>query len=238
MQRVLKKDLSKQDISKRIPFGFMFRARPLSAVSLKSSDEDLMCAFKRGDKQAFEILLSRHKKPLFNYVYKYLRQTEASEEAFQEILLRIIKSSEDYKTSAKFTTWLYTVARNYCIDQIRKGKYRQHASLEQKNDGLEEDGSDLHEKLADPGPGADTHFSAHQLEKHLMKALSVMPEDQKEVFILREYQSLKFEEIATMTKSSVNTVKSRMRYALRFLQKKFAEIGVVKEVSEVNDELP
>lgn len=206
----------------------LMRAVSNPRVTRESSDEDLMQAFKRGDKTAFGFLLDRHQKPLFNFVLKYLRNPEAAEEAFQEIFLRIIRSSAEYKVSAKFTTWLYTVARNYCIDQLRKGRFRQHVSLEQPL-GEGDDPATLHDRLADDGHGADHAASAQQLETKLFAVLDEMPEDQKEVFLLREYQGLKFEQIAVLTRSSINTVKSRMRYALKFLQKKFSGIGLSDE---------
>lgn len=199
------------------------RLRDLGSVR----DEDLMKAFQKGDAQAFESLLARHRRPLFNFLFKFLGNAETAEEAFQEVFLRIIRSSADYQPSAKFTTWMYTVARNYCIDHVRKEKFRHHLSLENKvkNNGGDE-GETLALRIATPEPDADKVSGAKELETHLFRILDELNPEQKEVFLLREFQGLQFDEIATITNVSTNTVKSRMRYALQAIGKKFQDLGV------------
>lgn len=188
------------------------------------SDEDLMQAYKEGDTQAFQLLLSRYQKPIYNFIFKYLRNREAAEEAFQEVFLRLVKAADDYRPSAKFSTWLYTLARNFCIDQSRKNSFRNHLSLDQKD----EHGEPFYHlnRLIVADSTAENVSSANELERHLHRILEELSPEQKEVFLLREVQSLSFDEIATITKVSVNTVKSRMRYALQAIQKKFQELGI------------
>jgi RNA polymerase sigma-70 factor (ECF subfamily) len=188
-------------------------------------DEELFTAFKKGDEQAFDFLLGRHQKPLYNFLYRTLGNLEAAEEALQEVFLRVIRSADEYRPSAKFTTWLYTIARNFCIDYGRKQRFRRHLSLDTKED---DDAEPLQNSFAAHEASADEQVSAQQLEKILYTILDELAPEQKEVFLLRETQGLQFDEIAKMTKVSVNTVKSRMRYALMAIQKKFEEYGVVK----------
>jgi RNA polymerase sigma-70 factor (ECF subfamily) len=227
MHAMAKKALSKWPLMKRMgPLAGDMQRKSIALARL--ADEELMLAFQKGEAQAFSILLKRHQKPVFNFIYKYLKNTEAAEEAFQEVFLRIIRTCTDYQPSARFTTWLYTVARNYCIDQLRKHKFRNHISLEQNYEDHDDVSCGLHHRVQVQGTAADVASSAVELGRHLDRILAELTPEQKEVFILREFQGLKFEEIAKITGTSANTVKSRMRYALKTLQKRFQELGITK----------
>lgn len=198
-----------------------------SELSLKDhADEDLMRFFQKGNAQAFEVLLARHKKPVFNFIYKYLRDMQSAEEGFQEVFLRVVRSKLEYKPSAKFTTWLYTLARNYCIDQIRKSKFRNHISLDQHSHNNEGQ-SHFADKLLEVPENVHSLSSAKELSEKVFDILSQVNPEQKEVFILRHYQHLSFDEIAKLTKVPVNTVKSRMRYVLMHLQKELEQLGIL-----------
>ena len=94
------------------------------------ADEDLMVRYQRGEVRAFEILLGRHRKPVYNFILRYVGDKETAEDLLQETFMRVIKGAEAYKRQAKFTTWLYTIARNLCVDQTRRRKHRKHASLD------------------------------------------------------------------------------------------------------------
>ena len=197
--------------------------KPVPSIS-EQSDEMLVSAFQAGEDSAFQILLARHQKPVYNFLYKFIRNEEATEEAFQEVFLRVVRSINEYRPSAKFTTWLYTIARNYCIDLSRKEKFRRHYSLSDKSS---EDSDRLEDRIADDSAGADNTSSANELERILYEVLDDLNPEQREVFLMREVQGLQFDEIAKITKTSSNTVKSRMRYALQGIQKKLAEKGIV-----------
>ena len=130
------------------------------------------------------------------------------------------------EANSKFTTWLYTIARNLCIDAARKASYRQHARLDQPLSKSDEGGATLGDKVADKRPGQDKETRDKRFRAALEDALEKLPEDQREVFEMREFQGLKFREIAVILKIPENTVKSRMRYALGGLRtslKKFSE---------------
>jgi len=168
-------------------------------------DEELVKLFKKGDENAFSVLLSRHQRPVYNFIYKYLGSSESSEEAFQEVFLRVIRSIQDYKPTAKFTTWLYTIARNYCIDHCRKAKFRRHLSLSKS---VEDDGVETwQDRVESSEPGVEEVVRARQLADHLKEVLERLNPEQKEVFLLRETQNLPFDEIAKVTGVSTNTVK-------------------------------
>src|SRR5258708_30537622 len=107
----------------------------------ETADEDLMVMYQKGEVRAFEVLLSRHRKPVYNFILRFVGDRETAEDLLQEAFMRVIKGAEAYKRQAKFTTWLYTIARNLCVDQTRRRKHRKHASLDAPMDTSEESGS-------------------------------------------------------------------------------------------------
>jgi RNA polymerase sigma-70 factor, ECF subfamily len=179
-----------------------------------------MTRYQRGDLAAFTALVARHKTPIYNFVLRQLRSPTIAEDLVQDIFVRIIENAGSFKHEARFTTWAYTIARNLCIDQIRKASYRRHASLDQKDENDAGDGLSQAEKLPDPHPRASTErgAAAGEIQVAVLAAVETLPPDQKEVFLLREVANLPFNEIATITGAQENTVKSRMRYALERLQ--------------------
>src|SRR5262245_44318075 len=101
------------------------------------SDEALMGRYRRGEVRAFELLLGRHRKAVFNFIYRYVRDPAQAEDLMQETFLRVIKGSGSYEEQSKFTTWLYTIARNLCVDASRRAKHRRAQSLDAPLDAEE-----------------------------------------------------------------------------------------------------
>ena len=186
-----------------------------------------MLRFKQGDTCAFEILFSRHKVGVYNFLYRFLNQTQSADEAIQEVFLKVVRASHSYVPTAKFTTWLYTMARNYCIDQSRKQKFRKTTSLSEKENSHENEGLSLEERIPDAEANTALNASAMNLSQKLEKVLNDINPDQREVFLLREKQGFSFEEIAEIVGSSVNTVKSRMRYALISLRDELKKMNIL-----------
>jgi RNA polymerase sigma-70 factor (ECF subfamily) len=185
------------------------------------SDEELLERFCKGDARAFDELMRRHRTPLFNFVLRSVRQRETAEEILQDTWIRIIQGAADFHRAAKFSTWAYTVARNLCIDHARKAALRRHPSLDQTSG--KDEGATLGELVKDPRAAVDRDAIGKQLQLRLAEAISTLPPDQREVFMLREYSDLPFKEIADIVGAPENTVKSRMRYALERLQDALAE---------------
>lgn len=176
-----------------------------------------MFAYQGGDIGAFEILVKRHEKPLFNFILRSVRQKELAEELLQEAFIRIIRSAASYQEKAKFTTWAYTIARNLCIDRARKYKYRKESSLNRSVG--EEGGASLQDLLPDQKAKASSaDYDRRIFLGRLEKALESLPEDQREVFVMREVSGLKFREIAEVLNCPLPTIKSRMRYAIEALR--------------------
>lgn len=187
------------------------------------SDEELMEAYREGNARAFEFLLRRHQRPVFNFIYRHVGVESVAEEMLQEVFLRIIKGAGSYKRTAKFTTWLYTIARNLCVDQSRRAKHRQHLSLDQPVKRGEKDGAKLGDMVANDGPGVDRQAIGRELRQRLEQAIAELADEQREVFLMREYAGLPFKEIAEIMGCPENTVKSRMRYALERLRQQLEE---------------
>ena len=131
--------------------------------------------------------------------------------------MRVIKGAEAYKRQAKFTTWLYTIARNLCVDQTRRRKHRRHASLDQPMAASDDSGT-----LMDVIPGAEMASDRKSVNKELhetmQRAIAALSEEQREVFLMREFLDMPFKQIAEVVGVPENTVKSRMRYALEKLR--------------------
>jgi RNA polymerase sigma-70 factor (ECF subfamily) len=190
-----------------------------SAARAEVTDEALMTRYQRGDLGAFATIVERHKTPLFNFVLRQIKTPPAAQDLLQEVFLRIIESASSFKHEAKFSTWAYTIARNLCVDHLRKASHRRHLSLDQQG-GEQGDGAALGEQVADLAPRASTERSAvaREIQAKVVVAVEALPSEQREVFLLRQVANLSFQEIADITQTPENTVKSRMRYALERLQ--------------------
>ena len=193
-----------------------------------------MLAFRAGDARAFESLVRRHRTPVFNFILRFTGHRARAEDVLQETWLKVVRSAREYEPKAKFTTWLYTIARNLCVDSARKESYRQASSLEAPtgNGAGGEEGRALGEALPDTGASPERGAYNARLRPLIERALASLPEEQREVFLLREYSGIAFKEIAEVTGVSENTVKSRMRYALEGLRRRLAELGVDGDLAE------
>lgn len=192
-----------------------------------------MLAFQAGDARAFETLVRRHRTPVYNFILRFTGQRARAEDLLQETWLKVVRSAPEYQPRARFTTWVYTIARNLCVDSARKESYRHAASLEASPEGPHgEEGRSLGEVLPDHGIGPERGAHNARLRPLLERALASLPEEQREVFILREYSGVPFKEIAEVTGVPENTVKSRMRYALEGLRRRLAELGVDGDLAE------
>jgi RNA polymerase sigma-70 factor (ECF subfamily) len=167
---------------------------------------------------------------VFNFILRYVGHRQRAEDVLQETWLKVVRSSSEWQPKARFTTWVYTIARNLCVDSARKESFRKTESLDAPT-GPDDDGRALGETVADEG-GAGPDRAAHnvRLRPMLERALLALPAEQREVFLLREYQGIGFKEIAEVTGVNENTVKSRMRYALEGLRKRLEELGVDGEL--------
>jgi RNA polymerase sigma-70 factor (ECF subfamily) len=193
-------------------------------------DEILMLQYAQGNVHAFNELLERHRRPLFGYLCRMLGSREAAEDTFQEVFLRVINSRHRYRKSAKFSTWLYRIAHNSCMDVFRREKYRKAESLSAPLQNEGENEMALQDSLVNGNCQPDKALERSQLSEALKACIDCLAPEQREVFLLRQYQDLSFREIAKAVKSSESTVKSRMRYALKNLRHMLLEQRIIEEV--------
>lgn len=187
------------------------------------TDEALMVRYQRGDRTAFAQLVKRHQTPLYHFAFRQLREQSKAEDVVQEAFVRVVQNAADFKHEARFTTWVYTITRNLCIDQLRKGALRKHASLDHSKGGEDSDGPTLGDQTADTRASVEREAGGTELKERIVRAVDTLPDDQREVFLMREVANLPFKEIAEITGVPENTVKSRMRYALERLQAALSE---------------
>lgn len=178
-------------------------------------DGELMLRYRRGDVRAFEILYARHKGALYRYLQRMCRQREVANDLFQEVWSRVIASRERYEVRAQFTTFLFQIAHNCAIDYFRRAE-RQRVN---QTDDVDE----MQDRLA----GADVErpdrrAAELELRAAFKKALQRLPEEQRQVFVLREETGLSLEEIGKVTGVTMETAKSRLRYALAKLRSALA----------------
>jgi RNA polymerase sigma-70 factor (ECF subfamily) len=202
----------------RLTRSFVVRRSELAACS----DEQLLSLFTRGELEAMEVLLERYKRPVFSFVLRLIGDRARAEDLLQETFLRLVEHAHTFEGNAKLKTWIFRIARNQCIDESRRRVHRRHPSLD-ASIADEANSATLHDRLASKEAGAERRTVGSELKQRMAEAIKALPEEQREVFLLRQVQNLAFKEIADITGVSENTVKSRMRYALERLQGALAE---------------
>ncbi|HVZ70857.1 MAG TPA: RNA polymerase sigma factor [Polyangia bacterium] len=191
------------------------------------TDEQLMHAYREGSPRAFELLLARHERRVWNFLRRSVGDPVLAEDMLQEVFLRVIRAradSVDWKGEARFTTWVYAIARNLCVDQSRRAVHRDARSLDAPTRPGEESSATLHDYLASGARDAEGLTSDGEVRARVDAAVAALPEEQREVFLLREVMEMPFAEIAKVVGAPEPTVKSRMRYALERLREALQDL--------------
>jgi RNA polymerase sigma-70 factor, ECF subfamily len=178
-------------------------------------DGELMLRYARGDLRAFETLYQRHRGGLYRYLSRQTRNPDAANDLFQEVWSKVIASRERYEPRAKFQTFLYRIAHNCFVDYCRRSTVRADISRDEPEDW----------QSSVPGPDGDRpDWRAEQAQAlaRYKAALSELPPEQRDVFLLYEESGLSLEEIAAITGVGPETAKSRLRYAVSKLRSALA----------------
>jgi len=182
-----------------------------AAMDAGPSDEELMLRFGGGDAAAFDALYARHRGGVFRYLLRQCSNRAAAEELFQDIWMNLVQARSRYRVEAKFSTYLYTLAHNRLIDHFRRHRSVDLVSLDQEEDDpLELPGA----ATLQPERAAESREQAARL----LALVQALPPPQREAFLLQEEGGLTLEEIAGVTGSNREAVKSRLRYALAKLR--------------------
>ena len=200
------------------------------------TDEEAMGKFQKGDTGYFDLLLNRHSKGVYRFIYRMVGGNSSNaEDILQEVFIKVAENRMNYSKDKKFTAWFYRIARNHTIDFIRKERYRMHSSLD-KNIG-NEDGTNVTylELVKSDDRSQDEQLHNTMIKEQLHLKMNGLKEEYKEVFILREIEGLKFDEIAVITDSNINTVKSRHRYAFKELRELLLSTGFFDEYKKTGE---
>lgn len=192
------------------------------------NDELLIQEFISGNVAAFNTLVWRWEKPIYNFVLRYIGDSERAKDVMQQSFIRAFKSLKKLKDHSKFSTWLYQIALNQCRDELKKKNYPTY-SISEVRDFDDSDKTNNSIVLADTEQDASKATYHESLSSLLQKALLAIPEEQRIVIIMKQYQGMKFNEIADTLKTPLNTIKSRMYYGLDALQIVLEKWGVDRE---------
>lgn len=193
----------------------------------KQTDELLVQLYARGNNDAFNVLLHRHKKRVFSYIYFTVRNKELTEDIFQETFIRVITTIKQgrYTENGKFIGWVNRIAHNLIMDYFRQERNQNTISNDECADYDLLNNSKLCEGTV------EDQIVLNQTYKDINKLIHVLPENQKEVLLMRYYQGLSFKEIAHKTDVSINTALGRMRYALLNIRRIADEKGILLDLN-------
>ncbi|MDR2057018.1 MAG: sigma-70 family RNA polymerase sigma factor [Dysgonamonadaceae bacterium] len=192
-------------------------------IQLKQmTDEELVVAYAEGNNIAFSILLDRHKSNIYSYIYFIVRNREMAEDIFQETFVKAITTIKQgrYTENGKFRAWINRIAHNLIIDNYRQEKNEQTISKDECEIDLFNNS-----KLSDGT--IEDEIVKKQVLSDVKKLINYLPDNQKEVVILRYYQDLSFKEIADITGVSINTALGRMRYAVLNMRRLAGEKNMI-----------
>ena len=183
-----------------------------------TSDYELIQRFIGGEQSCFEQLIHRHKNKVFGYIGLYIHDKALAEDLFQDTFMKVIQSvrAGRYYDNGKFLSWVMRIAHNLIIDHFRRVKQMNTIS----NDNYE---SDLFNTKKMAENTVEDNMIRKQIQKDVRKIINLLPDDQREVVILRHYAGMSFKEIAQLTDVSINTALGRLRYALINMRKLMEE---------------
>lgn len=188
----------------------------------QATDEELVAALQAGDMQSLGQLVVRWEQPLYRFVSRMVHRPEDARDVCQETFLRVLDRSDKFRSGSRFSTWMYQIALNLCRDRARRKK-RWGRILDDKKEAPTETTPIRGEQL---GVNPETDTARSELAQAVQGGLMQLPPEQREVLILKEYQGLKFKEIAEILSCPESTVKSRMYYGLNSLRQTLSRQGI------------
>ncbi len=203
-----------------------------SHVLDEANDEHLARAAQAGDRESLALLVTRWEGPLFRFVYRLVGQREDARDICQETFLRVVREARRFRPGARFSTWMYQIALNLCRDHLRRKRRWAHVIAEESG---EWDGARRGDApAADAGDPVET-LDRERLRTAVMRALATLPAEQREVLILKEYEGLKFREIAAILGCPESTVKSRLYHGLLRLRDRLVADGFASPPAQGRD---
>ncbi|MBK7231094.1 MAG: sigma-70 family RNA polymerase sigma factor [Saprospiraceae bacterium] len=184
-------------------------------------DQELITHYLDGNDSAFKELLERHQKKIYTTIYLFVKDRDMAEDLFQEVFIKIIDTlrKKAYSHEGKFSQWATRIAYNMCVDQFRRNK--KHTKVQTSEE------FDIFNVLELPDHNKEDQMIISEVHGTVRKLVDMLPDEQKEVVILRHYADLSFKEISALTNVSINTALGRMRYALINIRKMMEEKAIV-----------
>ncbi len=186
-------------------------------------DEDLMARAQAGDSGAFGELYARYREPISRYVNRILRDRETADDVTQEAFCRAFDARASFDPEGRFSAWLYAIAHNLCVNELRRRKARPNVSLNTTvHIALSDEDSEdveLHETIADSGESVEQRLERREVEGLIERATRQLPDRQRQIVALRFYQGMKYAEIREQIGCSIGTIKSRIHHAVRRIRR-------------------
>jgi RNA polymerase sigma-70 factor (ECF subfamily) len=173
-----------------------------------------------GDVESFELLISSYDKRAYNIAYRIMGNEEDAKDMAQEALFRVFKSLKDFKGQAAFSTWLYRIVTNVCLDELRRRKNEKYVSIDST---IHTDSGELHMELCSDKETPENIYERVEQRELIKNAIKEMSEDYRSVIILRDIQGFSYEEISVILDCSLGTVKSRINRARTMLRDKLKQ---------------
>lgn len=170
---------------------------------------------KEGDAGAFEKLISMHQKTVYNMAFRMLGNREDAYDAAQDVFIRVYKALPGFRQESMFSTWIYRITKNVCLDIIRKNKKQNTVSIDREVDYGD---GPLTMQIEDTGPSPDETAERNELVKKVREGIAKLPEQHRIIIVMRDMQNLSYEEIAKILKCPEGTVKSRINRARNALR--------------------
>jgi RNA polymerase sigma-70 factor (ECF subfamily) len=188
--------------------------------TVQLTDNELIQLFQQGNTRAFDALIDRHQQRIYNAILFMVKDSYLAEDIIQYIFIKIINNLQQnkYNDEGKFLPWALRIAHNFCVDHFRKVK--RTPTIKTSDD------QDLFEIIKHSDHPADYKMTRTQTHRNIQELVDLLPEEQREIIVLRHYANLSFKEIAQMTNCSINTSLGRMRYGLINLRKMMNERGM------------
>lgn len=179
------------------------------------NEENLLKKSKNGDIEAFEELIKGYQKKVFNIALRMIGDYEDASELAQEVFIKIFKSIRNFKEESTFSTWVYKITTNVCLDELRKRKNKRIISLDEE---IKHDSGESQIQIVDPGLSPEALLEKKEIKKAVIEAIEELSPEHRIVIIYREMQGLNYEDIARIVKCPVGTVKSRINRARQELK--------------------
>ncbi|MCZ2085183.1 MULTISPECIES: RNA polymerase sigma factor [unclassified Kaistella] len=192
---------------------------------VKNTDSWLITSFKNGNEKALAVLIERHQKEIFTFIFYKLMDETLANDIFQDTFMKIIVTLKEgrYKEEGKFVLWAKRIAHNLVIDHFRlKAKHNKVSETSYDNEDFS-----IFDLISGQEENIEEQLVSRQIQEDLMRMLDYLPENQQEVIKLRFFDNLSFKEIADQTDSSINTTLGRVRYALINLRKIMDEHQII-----------